>query len=109
MVTIGAGGERQDHPVDLLFHGGMQDVYRPSYVYPVGSHRVFDGAWDRAQGGLVAYLIYSFHGFQTGGIVADVAFEELEVGVGFEGFDVFEVAVGEVVEDADEADAVIRK
>lgn len=101
MVTIGTGGEGQDHPVDLLFHGGMQDVYRASYVYPVGGHRVFDRSWDRAQGGLVAHLVDTFHGFQAGVVIADVAFEELKIGVGFERFDVFEVTVGEVVEDTD--------
>ena len=55
----------------------------------------------------MAYFMDAFHGFEAGIMVADVSFEEFEVGVGLEFLYVFTITITEVIKDTDKADAVI--
>lgn len=96
MVAIGGAGSSVGKAAYFFILGCYQHVQEAVDIGLVGGDGVFNGAWYRAQGGLVENVVRALYGFAAIVQVADVAFDEAEAGpllFGDQGLDFVQVVL----------------
>eukprot|EP01022_Parablepharisma_sp_SALTPOND_P004211 TRINITY_DN118_c1_g1_i1.p1 TRINITY_DN118_c1_g1~~TRINITY_DN118_c1_g1_i1.p1 ORF type:complete len:1598 (-),score=548.50 TRINITY_DN118_c1_g1_i1:18136-22929(-) len=82
MVAVGRAGSGVDETCHLRVAGGDQHVEEAVDVVQVGAQRILDGARHRTQRRLVQHVVRTGAGTRAVIVVADVTFDEAEVGPG---------------------------
>jgi len=98
-VAVHAGGGTEDETLATGVAGGEEEVEGAGDIDVVGERWIGDGAWDAGQRGEVEDVADAGNGAPAVVGVAEVAFDEFDVGG--EGAEVVAFAGEEVVEDAD--------